>query len=399
MFRIIATIAASLVLSSLQSAVSANPAGADRLPDVTLVSSALRDQFEGLEKELQRYRDLAAVGGWPAVPVGPTIRSGSDDPRIEILATRLLASGDLAAYETESPYYGDILQDAVRRFQARHGLDPDGLVGPATLRALNVPVERRIDQIRVNLERVRSLYELEDQDLVLVNIAAFKATVIRNGTALWTTKVIVGEDEDRTPELRSELKSVVFNPTWTVPHSIASEELLPKIKQDPGFFSNGGYQLYDRDGARIDPAGVDWDNYSTRNFPFGLVQRPGPQNQLGIIKFMIPNPFSICMHDTPARELFAGANRALSHGCIRVDDPLHFTELVLGDEGWTREQIDSQIASGDTKAITLMKPLAVYVVYWTAEVDRHGATRFYEDIYEKDDEVLERLGRTSISNR
>lgn len=399
MFRVIATIAASLVLSPLQAAAPADTAGADRLAGGALVSSALQAQIEGLQEALQRYRDLAAAGGWPAVPAGPTIRPDSDDSRLGILATRLVASGDLATDKTASTFYDDTLQDAVRRFQARHGLAADGLVGRATLRALNVPVERRIDQIRVNLERARSLSDIDEQHLILVNIAAFKATIIRNGKALWTTKVIVGEKEDRTPELRSELRSVVFNPTWSVPHSIASEELLAKIKQDPGFFSNGGYQLYDRDGNRIDPAGVDWNIYSTSNFPFRLLQRPGPQNQLGKIKFMIPNPYSICMHDTPARGLFASANRALSHGCIRVDDPLTFAEFVLGSEGWTREKIDLQIESGNTKSIALATSLPVYVVYWTAEVDDNGATHFYEDLYERDDEVLERLGTSSTPNR
>ncbi|MBT8102955.1 MAG: L,D-transpeptidase family protein [Gammaproteobacteria bacterium] len=393
MFRVIATIAASLLLPPVQAAVSIDTAEADSLAGGALVSSALQVQVERLQEALQRHRDLAASGGWPAVPAGPTIRQGSDDSRLGVLATRLAASGDLAGDEIVSSYYDEALQDAVRRFQARHGLDADGLVGRATLRALNVPVERRIDQIRVNLERVRSLSDIDEQHFVLVNITAFKATIIRDGKALWTTKVIVGEEEDRTPELRSELRSVVFNPTWSVPHSIASEELLPNIKQDPGFFSNGGYELYDRDGNRVDPADVDWDVYSTNNFPFRLVQRPGPQNQLGRIKFMIPNPYSICMHDTPARELFASANRALSHGCIRVDDPLAFAELVLGSEGWTRAQIESQIDSGHTKSIALKGPLPVHVVYWTAEVDDNGVIHFYDDIYARDDEFLEELGR------
>lgn len=398
MFRVIATIAVSLLLSVPQAAVSTDTGDSDKHPGRAPVTSPLQGRFEGLQEALQRYRGLAADGGWPAVPPGPTIRPGSDDPRLAILATRLVASGDLSADKATSSIYADSVQDAVRSFQARHGLDADGLVGRATLRALNVPVEQRIDQIRVNLERARSLSAIDEQNLLLVNIAAFKATVIRNGKVLWTTKVIVGEEEDRTPELRSELRSVVINPTWSVPHSIASEEFLPQIKQDPGFFSNGGYQLYDRDGNRVDPADVNWDIYSTGNFPFRLVQRPGPKNQLGRIKFMIPNPYSICMHDTPAKELFTNARRALSHGCIRVDDPVVLAEIVLGGEGWTREQIESQIESGDTRSIALKRPLAVYIVYWTAEVDESGTTHFYDDIYERDVEVLKRLKGSAAPN-
>jgi len=393
MFRVITTIAVVLVLSPPQVAV-ADTAEAERQPgSAPAPSSVLRLQFERLQAELQRHRNLAASGGWPVLPDGPTIRPGSDDPRVGTLARRLTASGDLADDKIDSFYYDETLQDAARRFQARHGLATDALVGRATLRALNVPIEKRIDQIRVNLERVRALSDVDEDHLVLVNVAAFRATIIREGQVAWTMKVIVGEKEDQTPELRSELKSVVFNPTWSVPHSIASEEMLPKIKQDPDFFHRGGYRLSDREGNPVDPAEVDWSAYSIRHFPFRLVQQPGPQNQLGKIKFMIPNPYSVCMHDTPARSLFASTNRARSHGCIRVDDPLTFAEFVLRNEGWTRKEIDSQIESGNTKTIALANPLPVYVLYMTAEVDDLGRIHFYDDLYGRDARILQELDR------
>ena len=394
MYRAVAVVAASLVLLPCQTYLAADSGEQEDV--VTVVSaSALFSQFERLQAELQRHRALADTGGWPKVPEGPTIRPQSNDPRLELLARRLAASGDLAKDDISfsSSKYNETLQDAVRRFQIRHGLEVDGLVGRATLRALNVSIEQRIDQIHVNLECARRLPGGQSEDLVLVNIAVFEAYVVRDGETVRTTKLIVGDMEDETPEFRSELKYIVFNPTWSVPHSIASEEMLPKIKQDPGFFTKGGYQLYDGDGNRVDSTSVDWSVISVGNFPYMLVQQPGPENQLGQIKFMLPNEYSVCMHDTPAKSLFAKAARAFSHGCLRVEDPLAFAEVILGSEGWTREQINSQVVSGETRTVVLSEPLPVYVLYWTAEVDDKGTIHFYDDIYGRDAKVLRTLDR------
>lgn len=359
----------------------------------TAAISDFRSQYQRLQGALERHRAMADEGGWPSVPGGPTIRPNAEDPRLATLARRLAISGDFQGHNTpvSTDVYDETLQGAVRRFQNRHGLEVDALVGRATLRALNVSIEQRIDQIRVNLERARRFLDNQSDNYVLVNAAAFKAYVIRNGNTVLTSKVIVGEEEDATPEFRSYLKHVVFNPTWTVPHSIASEELLPKIKRDPGFFDKGGYQLFDRDGNRVDPHGVDWSAIGVRTFPFTLLQQPGPPNQLGNIKFVFPNEYSVCMHDTPAKALFARAARAFSHGCIRVDEPLGFAAVVLDSEGWTREQIDAQIETGRTRTVALSEPLAVFVSYWTAEVDDLGRIVFYDDIYQRDAAVLESL--------
>ena len=238
---------------------------------------------------------------------------------------------------------------------------------------------------------MRPYLDADVEDYVLVNIAAFRATLVHGGRKAWATNVIIGEEEDQTPEIRSDLKTIVFNPTWSVPYSIASEEMLPRIVADPDYFDKHGYQVYDRDGQLVDPADVDWGAYSENNFPFRLVQSPGPANQLGRIKFMVPNPYSICMHDTPARSLFANVNRALSHGCVRIDDPLRFAELVLESEGMTRDDIESKIESGETTSVKLEEPLPVYIVYWTAEVGDNGTVHFYNDIYDRDASLLERI--------
>lgn len=394
MFRVIPIRNLGLLAAALLAAAAVSAAEHVKNPHVTLSpESAFLSQYQGLRAELQRHRVRQAAGGWPRVPEGPTLHPGSTDPRLGALARRLAASGDLPDSQTAPSHFDETLERAVRRFQGRHGLTVDGLVGRATLRALNTTIEQRIDQIRVNLERMLSPTKIDNRNLILVNIAAFSATVTREGHTIWTTKVIVGGPEDQTPELNLKLVSVVFNPTWSVPHSIASEELLHKVKQDQSFFVNDGYQVYDRDGNRVDPAVIDWSVFDKDNFPFRLVQLPGSKNQLGQIKFIVPNPYSVCMHDTPAKYLFASSKRALSHGCIRVDDPLAFAEVVLADEGWTRERIDSKIASGATKTVELSKPLSVVVVYWTASVDESGEIRFYDDIYGLDAKILKALQR------
>lgn len=400
MFKPLTAIAASLIFLSCQTTLSAETDLREALPnDVMAPISALRSQPERLQKELQRHRALANTGGWPRVPDGPTIRPDAEDPRLATLARRLAVSGDLldigASISTFE--YNELLQDAVRRFQIRHGLEVDGLVGRKTLRALNVSIEQRIDQIRVNLERARRLSDGQSDDFIVVNVAAFRAFVIRDGKTVWTTKIIAGETEKETPEFRSTMKRVVFNPTWTVPYSIASEEMLPKIKEDPNFFDRGKYLLFDRDGNRVDPSGVDWAGIRIESFPFTLVQQPGPANQLGQIKFMFPNKHSVCMHDTPAKSLFDKAVRAFSHGCIRVDEPLDLAEVLLGDEGWTRDRINSQIESRKTETAVLSEPLQILILYWTAEVDDLGIIYFYDDIYERDAALLKELNKARES--
>jgi murein L,D-transpeptidase YcbB/YkuD len=337
-----------------------------------------------LQNALELYLQIADEGGWPAVPAGPTIKPGDDGPRVAALARRLLVTGDLDSWHDDDQHYNDELRDAVLRFQARHGLETDALVGKNTLVALNVPVERRIAQLRLNLERSRDLFDPELRNLLLINVPAFEAVFIRDGEIVTRTRVIVGETDAETPLFKAQMQNVVINPTWTVPYSIASEELLPKIKRDPGFLARGGYDVFDRDGQRVDPAEVDWASLYSNNFPYTLVQRPGNINELGRIKFLLPNEYGICMHDTPSKQLFAHDSRALSHGCVRMDNPVGFTQRVLETEGWTRDDIVTQLETTDTLTIPLAEPIPVIVVYLTAMVDEEGVVHFYRDIYGRD---------------
>jgi murein L,D-transpeptidase YcbB/YkuD len=373
----------------------------EKLIESRSLSSALTSalprstQYLRLRAALQRYRRIGQSGAWPRVPDGPTISPGSEDPRVRALARRLAVSGDLAdGDDRRFAAYDEALQAAVRRFQLRHGLEPDAEVGPATLAAMNVPVTARIDQIRLNLERARWNYDADRRDFVLVNVPAFRAHLIQSGEELWSTRVIVGEVDTETPLFQAEMKYVVLNPTWTVPYKIASEELLPTIRSDPSFLARGGYRLFDRAGGPVDPAGVDWAALNSNDFPLTLVQQPGPGNQLGRIKFVFPNEYAVFMHDTPAKNLFGRACRAFSHGCIRVDQPLDLAERLLEREGWTRERIEAGVASGETQTIFLAEPVPVILVYWTAAVDDHGVVYFFDDIYSRDRALLAALDAT-----
>lgn len=345
---------------------------------------SVRSQYEQLEMALERYQRIMESGGWPAVAEGPTIRPASSDSRITTLARRLEISGDLEDNGREFPEYDEILQAAVLRFQSRHGLDPDALVGRNTLSALNVSAGQRVEQIRLTLDRLRQLYETERGDFVLINIPAYEMYLVRAGETVWTSRVVVGETEAETPLFEATIKQVVLNPTWTVPYSIASEELLPRIRMDLGFLSRGGYELRDREGRPVDPLGIDWSLLHKNNFPYTLVQRPGPVNELGRVKFLFPNEYSVCMHDTPSKQLFDRYTRAFSHGCIRLQDPVDFAAELLGKEGWTREQIDTQLQSTGIRNVALAEPLPVVITYLTTAVDEAGAVYFYRDIYNKD---------------
>ncbi len=345
------------------------------------------ERYAGLMAQLRHYRSLEAAGGWPLVPDGPTIEPDATDRRLAALATRLAITGDLDATYEPGELYDTDLQEAVRRFQVRHGLEPDALVGPKTLRALNIPVGHRVDQIRLALERNRWLQDVGDEYL-RVNVASFMAEIVRGGNTVWTTRAIIGTVDDKTPIFRSAIRHVVFNPTWTVPRSIATEELLPRIQGDPTYLERGGYYMFDSSGATVDPAEIDWGSMTAQTFSYTLVQRPGPRNELGKVKFIFANEFSICMHDTPSRSLFDRSARAFSHGCIRIEKPIELAEIILASDGWDEQQVRARIDSGVTSTAYLSAPMPLVLVYWTADVGEQGNITFFNDFYDRDAALL-----------
>ncbi len=348
-------------------------------------------QYLALQAALQRYRAILAAGGWSPVPQGPTLRPGTIDPRVPDLRARLLVTGELAGGPAVAAgdLFDDPLEVAVRRFQARHGLDPDGLVGPGTLRALNRTVGERIDQLRLSLERARWVLRGVGDDFVLVNIAAARTYVYRGGDLVWRTRSIVGQQYRQTPVFRDEIRFMELNPTWTVPRKIFVEDKLPLIRADPAYLARGGYRVVGRDGQTLDPTTVDW--WALDPPPVTLVQAPGPGNALGQVKFMFPNRFAVYLHDTNDRRLFGRAARDLSSGCVRIENPFVLADLLMqGSPSWSHARRDAILASGITTRIDLPKPMPILLTYATAWVE-DGEVQFRDDIYDRDRRVLEAL--------
>jgi murein L,D-transpeptidase YcbB/YkuD len=308
-----------------------------------------------------------------------------------------------AAEPAAPDVFDDDLVEGVKRFQYRHGLDPDGAVGEATLEALNVPVECRIEQIKANLERWRWLPSDFGERYILVNIAAFSLDVIENGRSAMKIPVIVGRDYRETPVFGADMTYVVLNPTWTVPPKLAVEDILPKVRKNPEFLGTQKIRVFSdwtEKAAEVDPATIDWSALGAARFPYLLRQDPGPENALGRIAFMLPNAYSVYLHDTPERGLFQRAERDFSSGCIRVADPIGLAEYLLaGEAGWDRRGIMAAIEKGATRSVPLPKPIPVFVVYLTAWVDEGGVTHFQRDVYNRDPVLIRALAEPAPSPR
>ena len=345
--------------------------------------------YERFKVALAEYRALEAKGGWPTVPAGATLKPGNTDERVPALAARLAVTADLpATAEVNGALYDETVALGVRRFQARHGLAPDGAVGPATLAALNVPVAARIEQLRANLERARWVFYEPESEFLVVNIAGFTLYHLRRGEVVWRTRVQVGRPYRQTPIFRAEMTYLVVNPTWTVPPTVFREDILPEVRRNPAYLASRHIDAFDSRGAAVDPATANW---SGRNPPYRLVQRPGPDNALGRIKFMFPNAHSVYLHDTPSRDLFSRDSRAFSSGCIRVEDPFALAEQLLGSQG--RQRLDAIVASGRTETVFLEKPIPIMLLYWTAEPDATGRVSFLPDVYARDAAVIAALAQ------
>ena len=350
-----------------------------------------------LRDALARLRAIAASGGWPAIPLGPTLEKGVRGDRVLRLRERLAATGDgPEGMPAQASVFDEALERAVRDLQVRYGLPADGAVGGSTLEALNVPVAARVEQIRANMERARWVLHEVKGDYLVVDIAGFQAEFVRNGQTVWKSRVQVGTPYRKTPTFKSDLTYLVFNPTWTVPPTILDKDILPAMKRHGRELEKRGLKLLDRNGQEVDPAAVDWSRYKGTNFPYLLRQDPGPRNALGRIKFMLPNPHSVYLHDTPKKSLFDKPERAFSSGCIRIENPIELAELLLDDGNrWGRERIQAVIDTKHTRTVFLPRPVPVLLLYWTVSVDAGGRVGFKKDIYERDRTVLEGLAQSA----
>ena len=322
--------------------------------------------YAALLGALARYRALADNGGWESL--AEPVKPGAVGPAVAALRQRLAAED---ASVTPGTAWDAALDAAVRRAQVRHGLAEDGVVGRATLAALNVSAAERGEQIAANLERWRWMPRSPPVYRVELNIADASLALIEPGKAPLAMRVVVGQPDKRTPMFQDQIKAVVLNPPWVVPDDIAAKEIWPKIRKDPAY--------KDREGFVVRADGH-------------LEQKPGPRCALGTIKFDLSNPFGVYLHDTPARSLFAQPNRALSHGCMRVEQPNALAKrLLAGDSRWTPDAVDLAILTGTTVRVPLKTPVPVIVAYWTAFVDADGTVEFRPDIYGWDRALQRRL--------
>jgi murein L,D-transpeptidase YcbB/YkuD len=345
--------------------------------------------YADLKAALKRYRDIENLGGWPPLPEKMLLQEGDVGDHIALLRQRLSVSGDLGPQEIQGENrYDKFLEEDVRRFQVRHGLPPTGRIDEQTLNELNVPAAVRTRQIELNLERWRWIPHELGARYLLVNAADYRLTVFENGQSLWDMRVVVGRDYRSTPVFSAELQYLEINPYWNVPHKIAIEDILPKVKKNPEYLINKNFKVFEswRAGANaIDPLTVDWSKVTKRNFHFKLRKEPGPSNDLGRIKFILPNRFAVYLHDTPNRKLFAKNYRSYSSGCIRLEKPVELAEYLLSDNPqWTHKDLLRAIDSRENRIVRLKKTVPVHLLYWTAWVDLEGVVNFRKDIYNRD---------------
>ncbi|MDD0994443.1 L,D-transpeptidase family protein [Pseudomonas sp. TNT2022 ID1044] len=380
-----------------------DPVGVDPRQDVNSFFAALDDHdvarafaqappqeavYRSMRVALAQLRQVRDAGGWPTVTQGQSLKPGMDGVAVAQLRARLAAGGYLEAQTGKRTDYDEKVIAAVKKYQAEQYLSADGVAGAATLTALNVPVEARIDQVRVNMERARwLLYKLQGT-FVIVDIAGYKVALYRDGQPIWRSRVQVGKPFRSTPVFQSEITYITFNPTWTVPPTILVKDMLPKIQQNPGYLAANRIRALDREGNVLDPAGIDW--YNARGIT--LRQDAGPENSLGQVVIRFPNDYAIYLHDTPHRELFAKSMRATSSGCIRVENPLQLVELLFNDPvHWNSEGIKKQLANGKTENIKLPVKVPVLLAYWTVDMSNDGRVTFKPDVYGYDSPVLRRL--------
>lgn len=348
-------------------------------------------QYRQLRKKLSEYRQMAASGGWPAVPTGEVLKPGMEDPRIPNIRKRLAVTGELGTENLASVVFDGELEAAVKEFQKRHNLAQDGVIGHQTVETMNVPVSSRITQIILNMERYRWNDRVMDKPGVFVNIAGFEAFAGTPGNMEIEMPVIVGKTYHETPVFSDSIKYIVINPYWTLTPSIAYHETLPKLKADPHYLEKHNMRIFegwDQNAPELDATTIDWSTVSKRQMnTYRVRQEPGPENALGTLKLVFPNKFNVYLHDTPAHDLFKRDRRAFSHGCIRMARPAEMAAFVLGgkEKGWTVERINEIVESRKRQVVKLDRHMPVHILYRTAFVTPVDDTlNFYEDIYGRD---------------
>jgi murein L,D-transpeptidase YcbB/YkuD len=342
--------------------------------------------YQRIKAALLSYADIQVRGGWPALPADAKLAPGASGPEVALLRRRLVISDDLAPEQEEGDAYDAAVADAVKRFQLRHGLEANGSVGPQTLRALNIPVAARIKQLEASIERLLGMDFVFAERYVVVNIPAAFVEAISHDKVERRYRVIVGKVDKPSPTLTAYITAVNLNPTWTVPLSITKTEIFRHMRKDPTYISRMHMRVLGAHDEEISPQSIDWSSDRSPNFT--VRQDSGGFNALGNLKIDMPNPYSVYMHDTTTRNLFADDYRFDSHGCTRVDNVRDLATWILQDvPGWNRAAIDAGIAGGVLKIVNLPHKMPVAWVYLTGWVTRDGTIQFRDDVYKHDDSL------------
>ncbi len=348
------------------------------------------ERYHKLKNKLKLLREIKKDGGWTKVETSQNLKSGMTGESIRNLKFRLKQSQDFTG-EIDEEYDKD-LKESIIDFQKRHGLKPDGIVGPNTFRALNRDIEEIIRTVEINMERLRWLPKSFGENYIFTNIADYTLQVYENKEKVLEMSVIVGREQRSTPVFSSKLSYLVLNPYWTVPRTIAVEDKLPLIKKDINYISENNFKVLKFiDGKIIEQnyQEINWDNLNKNNFNYYLRQDPGPNNALGRVKFMFPNKFSVYLHDTPNKELFTQTKRNFSSGCIRLEEPLKLTDYLLReDKNWDLKKINSILETNKETTVNLTQKLPIHIIYMTAWVDDQGRLQLRNDIYNRDARLI-----------
>jgi len=351
-------------------------------------------EYNNLKKALAEYRLIEEKGGWVGFStILPKLEKGMCEPDIALLRNRLAKTQVYIENDTVNKNLFDhSLHEQVMLFQLRNGLTADGVVGKATIEAMNIPVEERIATIEANLERWRWLSNDLGERYIKVNIANFDLQVIEKDDMVFSTEAIVGLISRKTPVFSSIMTYLVLNPDWTVPPTILNDDVIPSVINNPEYLAEKNLKILRIDGTEVDPLTIDWINIVTTDFPYRVHQEPGPGNALGRVKFIFPNQYSVYIHDTPNRNLFDRTDRSLSSGCIRVNNPIALAAWLMKDNpSWTPAQIKIVIDQGMERAVSLITPIQVHIVYLTAWAENDGLVYFRKDIYDRDKQVMAAL--------
>lgn len=357
---------------------------------------SLYPDFDIYKKGREVIRDLDEKSKvdtlvWKTVNLDKSLKLGNSHPSIPGLRDRLIFWGFLKPYEVKDPLVFDPeMEEGLKRYQKNNGMEPDGTIGNLTAESLNYSPSHLIDIASVNLERLRWLPDtLRDTELILVNVANYQLDYLNKLDTILTAKVIVGKEFNASPIFTAPMTYIAFSPYWNIPESITKDEIIPAVLKNPKYLEQKNMEVVTSSGEVVNPKSVKW---SADPFPYLIRQKPGGDNSLGLVKFMFPNEHSIYIHDTPARGLFELENRALSHGCIRIQDPEKFAQLLLQDDpSWTLEKINEAMNQEKEQIVDLKKNIPVVIFYMTFWADSNGAPHFRSDIYNRDQEVLKAM--------